>query len=127
MTQYCEIRSELFQLNDRRFCGPAALAVVADLSGAKARSILESFGRKRRCGTSRDQMFQALEFLKIKYRRLTKLSSCKTVRALGKQPLGKRTMLVFTATHVLAVKDGTIMDWTDGRLHRIKDIYLLEK
>jgi hypothetical protein len=45
-----------------------------------------------------------------------------TVKSLAKE-LTTGTYLVGTSGHVLCLRDGVVHDWTDGRCHRIRDVW----
>jgi hypothetical protein len=47
----------------------------------------------------------------------------KTVRSLKPLLPKKGRFLVRTARHILPCVNGEVIDWTDGRLNRIKEIY----
>jgi len=124
--EYTELRNEI--KNDSKCCGVVALACVAGISGRKAQNALAKQGRKRHRGTYTHQLLAAVEDCGFTYRELPRLASrYKTVRSLERGISGSRTLLVFTASHVLAVKGSQVCDWTTNRLHRINNIYLVEK
>lgn len=117
-------------MNETRDCAVKAIAVVGDLSYEDAHTLLELYGRKRKHGTKRYMTRKALKFLDLQTKDVTdqfRDAGAKTVRTLGRVIKNKKgTYLVFTASHVLAVRDGEICDWTDGRLHRIQGVERVE-
>lgn len=124
--EYTELRNEIE--NDSKCCSVVALACVAGISGRKAQNALAKRGRRRHRGAYTHQLLQAVGDQGLTTRLLPKLTArYKTVRSLERGISGSRTLLVFTASHVLAVKGSTVCDWTSNRLHRIKAIYLVEK
>jgi hypothetical protein len=124
--EYTEVRNAI--KNDSKCCGPIALAVVTGIKPSTAQSKLAKLGRKRHHGTYTYQLLEAVKQCGFTVKYLKRLSSeCKTVRSLEKRGLGSRTLLVFTSSHVLAVKNGKVCDWTANRLHRITGIYIVEK
>lgn len=126
--EYSEIRAKMSK-TDKRCCGPIAVAIVCGVTGRRAQNAMALFGRQRGRGSQTYQILGAVKAFGFEVRELTKhpITKCKTVRTLGKNTPKRGTFLVFTARHVLAVKDGVVQDWTDGRLHRITAIYRVEK
>ncbi len=113
---------------DTRCCAVIAVAVVADVTFKTAQNWLAKQGRRKGRGTPRAYTHQALKDHGFTLRRLERLEQrCRTVRTLEREIGKNRVLLVHTARHVLAVKDGKVQDWTQGRLHRIQEIYLVEK
>lgn len=43
----------------------------------------------------------------------------KTIRTLAREIPNKGCYLVWISGHILAIKDGKVCDWTEGRLHRV--------
>lgn len=117
-------------IEETRDCAVKAIAVVGDLSYEDAHTLLELYGRKRNHGTKRYITREALKFLDLQTKDVTeqfRAAGAKTVRTLGRVIKNRKgTYLVFTANHILAVKDGEICDWTDGRLHRIQGVERVE-
>jgi hypothetical protein len=114
------------EMQEDRDCAVKAIAVVGGLTYEDAHVLLELHGRKPKDGTPRIITEQALKFLDLKAEDCTKMFrdlGGKTVRTLGRVMKGiKGKFLVFTASHVLAVKDGEVHDWTKGRLHRVQNV-----
>jgi len=113
---------------DNRCCAVIAVAVAADVTFKTAQNWLAEQGRRKRRGTPRAYTHNALKDHGFTLRRLERLEKrCRTVRTLEREIGKNRTLLVHTSRHVLAVKGGKVHDWTQGRLHRIQEIYLVEK
>lgn len=113
---------------DNRCCAVIAVAVVAGVTFKTAQNWLAKLGRRKGRGTPRSITHKALRDHGFTLRRLEKLEKqCRTVRTLEKRAGKNRTLLVHTSRHVLAIAEGKVIDWTAGRLHRIQEIYLVEK
>ena len=124
---FTTILADAKRTGDNRCCAPIAVALVAGVKFRTAQSWLAKLGRRKGRGTPRSITHRALRDHGFTLRRLERLEKrCRTVRTLERE-IGKRTLLVHTSRHVLAVVDGKVHDWTRGRLHRIQEIYLVEK
>jgi len=105
-------------------CAVIAIAIVADLTYMDAHALFEQIGREPQSITLSTQVEQALNLLDIKTRDVTKqyrvTLGAKTIRTLGRVMAGRKgSYLAYTQDHIVAIKDGVIHDWLDGRLHRI--------
>lgn len=128
MSDFKTVFQDAMKHNDNLCCGPIAVALVTGKTFKTAQNWLAKLGRKRGRGTPRWMTHQALKDHGYTIRRLEKLERrCRTVRTLEREVGKNRTLLVHTRRHVLAVVDGKVQDWTQGRLHRIQEIYLVEK
>lgn len=115
-----EVFSGSARMNEDRDCAVKATALVTDVSYEVAHAALKAQGRKNRCGTYPVQYRSAIAAMGFEVRKV-EFKRC-TVRTIGAQ-LRRGKFLVRVNRHVLAVVDGKVMDWTDGRLHRVKDVY----
>ena len=131
MSDYTEKYQQLLAasnvMQENQDCAVMALAVVGDLSYTDAHCLLEMFGRSHRQSCYHHQTLQALAFLDLEIEDQTALwrdtMGGRTVRTLARVMKGhKGKWLVRTSQHVLAVEDGKIHDWTNGRLHRIQTV-----
>lgn len=112
---------------ENRCCAPIAIALVTGKSFDTVRGWLSKLGRRRGKGTPRWMTYHALKSNGYTLRRCTRLEKqYRTVRTL-ERGCGRRTLLVFTRGHVLAIVNGKVQDWTKERLHRIQEIYIVEK
>lgn len=125
---YAAVAQELKASGDSRFCGAVALAVLTGCTAKQAQSELRKRGRKKGGGTSTLALVDALKARGYKLTALPRLTArCRTVRTLERSVSWNADLLVFTSSHVLAVKNGVVQDWTKDRLHRIKFIMRVEK
>jgi len=125
--KFQELAKAANDMGETRDCAVKALAIVGDLSYEDAHCLLELYGRKSRDGTYDYITHKALKFLDLATEDQTKLwRDCmggRTVRTLARVMRGRKgKWLVWTSQHILAVEDGEVHDWTNGRLHRVKRI-----
>lgn len=111
---------------DSGYCSVIATATVTGLSFARARRKLERLGRKRCKGLSYGVYRKAIE------QQGFKVTTCHynligmTVNQVAKQlPQGK--FLVRINKHVLAMVDGVVNDWSEGRKFKVKSIHQVSK
>lgn len=129
--------------NEHNDCSVIALALATGLPYAKTREALRARGRKDRDGVSIVHILDALEDLgwttvhvgKMKFinqypgHHRTALKNVTTHHPDRFPEVWRdgNTYLIFTATHVLCVKDGVNHDWTRGRAKRAWRIYKVVK
>jgi hypothetical protein len=123
--RYKALAASAKAMNETKDCAVKAIAILGDLSYEDAHCLLELHGRVGRSGTWNYVTHRALDFLDLKTETETELwrdiMGGKTVRTLGRVMKDVPGMfIVWTSQHVLAIKDGEVHDWTNGRLHRIK-------
>lgn len=115
---------------EKHDCAVKAVALVCGVDYDMAHKVLAGNGRRARCGTYRPTTFKSIEHLGYKAERVEVPAGAKTVRtlpyAMSRAGL-TGTFLVFVAGHVLALVDGKVEDWTQGRQRRIKDVYRITK
>lgn len=111
-------------------CAVKAVAVAAGVEYGVAHNLLKKHGRKDRSGTYFDETTRpamgelGFELVDITYSVVSR--GAKTVRTFGRMGLAG-TFMVRTRRHILAAKDGKVIDWTDGRMHRILAVYRVVK
>lgn len=111
-----------------RDCAVKALAIAAEWEYAEAHAALRKLGRRDRKGTKKGLVESALNLAgysitEIPLRRVR----AKTVTTIERDTLFKYgVFIVRTAGHVLCVRDGMPLDWTNGRRHRIKAVFQVE-
>ena len=131
--EHSQLYQKMLQASDKAEetsdCAVIALAIVTDLTYGAVHKLLEQTGRKARSITHRGHINNALDFLDIKTRDVTKqyhTLGAKTIRTLGRVMAGREGIyLAYTHDHILAVKDGVLHDWLAGRTHRIVTILKL--
>ena len=115
---------------DTNDCVVKALAIVGRMTYKKAHAIAKSYGRKHGQGMYSSTwvpMFKAqgLEFTEIKRQR-QKNGSAWTPKTVG-QVTKNGYFLALVRGHVIAIHNGVIQDWTDGRRHHITKIWKITK
>ena len=139
-------RNEMKERND---CAVIAFSVVTGKSYADSHALLKKNGRKDRKDTYRETTCAALQEAGFRYRKwgfikmqqmiksypgvhgqfLKNITTHHPVRFAeqwGKELKGK-TLLFRTKTHILAVKDGKVQDWTQNRAMRVIEILEVER
>lgn len=118
-------------LRETKDCAVIALSIVGRVSYYDAHAVLKSFGRRPRKGTQfYSQTKPALESMgfeltKVKRDR-QKSGSCYTPKTIGEK-LKKGYFLCRCKGHIFAVVNGKVEDWSDGRKHRITEIWQVKK
>ena len=123
---YEEMQKESELHGETNDCAIKAIALAAGISYADAAAELKRWGRKHRRGASLNSIHQIMaQTYKCKLVKITELAVQygRTIKTLGKVLPSDRIFMIFTAKHVLCYKNGKIEDWTEGRLHRIEDVY----
>ena len=99
-------------------CGVRALAAACGVLYMEAWDALEAEGRKPGRWTYRSQLVKAAKTLGRKVQYNDSMAGV-TVRRLGRElPAGN--WIVHVKGHFLAVIDGEVIDWAEGRLFRVK-------
>lgn len=102
-------------------CAVKAIALATGCAYIEALTMLAEKGRKTGRGTYfHKQTVPVMQELGFALERYYPRSA--TVRTLTKE-LKEGTWLVRTSGHILCIKDGECLDWTNGRLHRIVDVH----
>jgi len=114
------IMAEKNQLRDTNACGLIAIAIATNKTFGEVHAIFKRLGRKNRQGVSTAQMQRVLNILGFK---IVKLSEWKGKTCTTLTLPRKDNYIALTASHALAVKFGLIKDWTDGRRHRIQQVW----
>ena len=105
-------------LKETKDCAVKAVTIVTGVHYVDVHSLMASYGRKPRKGTFNGITRNVLKHLGFKTEKVECRS--KTVRTLQREfKYRPGTYLVWTSGHILAIKDGEVLDWTNGRLHRI--------
>ena len=111
--------------NERNDCSVKAVAILCNATYDEAHAALKAAGRKDRKGAGFDQIMKAVRSLGcyVEYddelnhrgRNMHRI----TVNRVG-AALPKGRWLVYSNGHVLAVKNGEVLDWTKGRRHQAR-------
>lgn len=114
------IMAEKKKTSDTNDCTVIAIAIATGKTYSEAQTALRRCGRKHRRGCSSWTMEKALSVLGFKIEKLEKWKG-KTVTTLDLPR--KDNFIALTCNHALAVKFGLVKDWTDGRRHRISEVW----
>ena len=114
------IMTEKDQLKDTNACGVIAIAIATNKTFGEVHAIFKRLGRKNKQGVTTWQMQKVLHILGFK---IVKLSEWKGKTCTTLTLPRKDNYIALTSGHALAVKFGLIKDWTDGRRHRIQQVW----
>jgi hypothetical protein len=112
--------------NEHRDCTVKALTAATGLTYDVCHAALAKTGRKNRQGCHwYSQGPKAAESLGFNMRRMDRSEyRAKTMITAGRdRALKSGRFVVQVSRHVAAVVDGKVIDWTEGRRHRVEDIY----
>ena len=111
------------ELNERNDCAVRAITHASGVEYHKIHSMFKSNGRRTRGRTYSHISDRVMETLKMETKDITRAVRRygKTIRT-AQQYLTRGTYIVFTRGHMLCIKGGEVMDWADGRQHRIKQV-----
>ena len=107
-------------------CGVIALAIATGESYIDAHAAFELAGRVRGDGVFIRELRASAVILGYK---LTKIENhtIKTINRAEKEFTDIGRFILSTSTHLAAMIDGVVHDWTRGRSHRITRIFKVEK
>ena len=125
---YHVARATLIGLGDRNFCTVIALAFALNISPRAAQNRLAAYGRRKGKGTTIYVLLAAITAGGKSWKRLEKhpCTKAKTMGSLMKTIPRRGTFLIYQTTHVAIVRDGEVMDWSEGRRKRIIAVYRIE-
>lgn len=131
---YIDAKNEADKRGERNDCAVKALAIAAGMPYGVAHLLFKKYGRKDRRGTRRYITKLVVNYLKehhgftsIPLRDPRKADGSRfTMKTIGQRYYRGR-YLVFVSGHVAAMIDGKIEDWTEGRRHRVTEIWSLEQ
>ena len=114
--------------NDTNNCAVVATALAANVPYGKAFNLLKSLGRQTGRGTPCYMLAKA--FNQLGFRLVEKgdiRTRWGTVSTITKKLPSKGTFIAYVSGHVLTIRNGVVMDWTEGRRHRIIEIHQVVK
>jgi len=118
------------KLNETNDCVVIAVAIAARMTYEKAHGICEYQGRKIGKGIATEYVLQHLEKIGFKVEKVKNLvqknGSRYTPKTIGER-LKRGYYIVRKNSHAIAVVNGTVEDWTNGRQHHIKDAYKITR
>ena len=116
-------RKSLKETND---CSVMAIAITCRLSYKASHELMAKFGRKNRRGANTFSILSAAKSLGFEITAVNNLvqgNGCGyTVNTIGEK-CKAGYYLAFVNGHVLGVVNGDVYDWSQGRRHRIKEVY----
>jgi len=116
-----KLQKESDKLGETNDCAVTAVAAVSNLPYEYVHRVFASCGRKRRKGTPFEVTQEVLKKLNIWTDRHR--FEAQTITTMGRELPKKGRFLVRIRRHILAVVDGEVLDWTEGRRHRIRQAY----
>jgi len=126
--EYEQVKEASWKSGESRDCTVRSIALTTGEGYEMAHYALEEQGRVRRMSTSICSMFDACKSLGYKMERMKpeEYAGAKTAISAARMNLPGRYILSFSG-HVAAMIDGKVLDWTEGRRHRIERIYRVTK
>lgn len=117
-------------MGERSDCGVIAISIVCNVSYEKAHAALKSAGRRNKGLVYDFQLTQALKdfgYCCTGTIQKAQLLKPRTTKTIEREPGLDGRWLVFTASHVAAMVEGTLHDWTTERNKRITHLWRIER
>lgn len=115
------------ELNEKNDCAVRAVSIACETDYRSVHTLMTAHGRRHRCGTNFETttkaVISALDYDAVD---ITSRVRGKTVKTVARE-LHNGRFLVRVSRHILAVVDGKVEDWTDGRQHRVKQVLKVVK
>lgn len=124
-TELMEASKATSEHND---CTVKALAAATRRSYSDCHAAMKQNGRRNRCGSHLSVMQKAAKTLGFQMTKQDRDTySAKTCRSAGRDRrlAAMGSIILATSSHVAAMVDGDIIDWTSNRLHRIVAVYTI--
>ena len=123
------LAAESGRRNETNDCSVRALAVVTGEDYEAAHRALQAEGRRHRKGSTMPAIAKAAKRLGYTMIRGNRRDyAAKTIRTADRdRNLRRGAFMLEVRGHVAGMIDGQIVDWTDGRLHRIKAVWEVTK
>ncbi len=129
-TTYKKCMEESAKRNEDNDCSVKAVAIAGRVTYDLAHKTLEMYGRRHRKGASVGAIAAAFmsiqaSMIEIDRDKLIKRNGGRTLTVNNiVQHLSKsKNYVLYIAGHILAVKNGQVQDWTEGRRHHVTSIY----
>ena len=110
----------------RADCSVRAASTLLEITYDEADTLLAQFGRKRNCRLTTTKLLKAIRSQEFTVTKIPILKRFTVRTAPGLLPSHYRYLLV-TSGHFVALFHGRIEDWTQGRLHRVIEVYGIER
>lgn len=119
----CEKQREAMgEAND---CTVKALAIAGGIAYTKAHYIMKQAGRRNRRGTHTPNIKKGFELAGFKLEKVKHTG--KTVTTITQDCAKSKRYVAITRNHILAITNGIVQDWTEGRRHRIETLFEVTK
>lgn len=105
-------------------CAIVSIVAATGEPYAKVHKYFQDVGRQYRGSAQLHQIRCVLRMCGYEMEPVDRNVTSRTPKRIGLE-LTKGTFLVGTRGHIFCLKDGEVCDWTDGRLHRIIEVYLV--
>ena len=112
------------QYGERNDCAVHAISLSTGVPYDEVWTQLALMGRRTGKGTERYMTYEVIRKLGFELVNLTATHRPRLVKQLANY-LHTGKFMVFVSRHVLAVIDGKVEDWSDGRGHQILDIFMV--
>lgn len=117
-------------MKENNDCAVKAVSLATGASYQKVHRLMKKHGRKDRCATPKfitRRVIKELGFVMVPIGDRHPMQKAKTIASLTPRIPSRGAFLVSTRGHILALRGGKVLDWTDGRRHRIKNIFRVSK
>jgi len=111
------------KMGERRDCSVKAVAITCGVKYEIAHKALSDAGRNFRQGSNFSSIEQAVNSLGRSMIPENNKFKAKTVVTLARELPKRGVFLVMVQGHIIACRSGKVLDWTDGRRHRIQEIW----
>lgn len=133
-TTYAKTSKQREGYNETDDCTVIAVAIAGKVSYDMAHAVLKKCGRKDRDGASVRAVSAALRSmgaedieLDIEKLRMKNKGVGLTPNNILKVLSKYKNYIAFTHNHVLAIRKGVVEDWTDGKRHKIVEVYEVKR
>jgi hypothetical protein len=121
--EYCQ--EESIDMGETNDCTVKALAIAGNIAYKKAHDYMRQAGRKMRRGLRTPSIEKGFNLAGFKLKRVGHTG--KTVTTITQDCAKSKRYVAITARHILAITNGQVQDWTDGRRHRIETLFEVVK
>ena len=138
MEAYTRTRNESVQVGETNDCSVVAFSIAFEISYKTSHAMHAKYGRKPRCGTSYKTHVLCVNEMELQGYTTEEIIPRKVYERYGKVIQGKYSLksigaaypegryLVKVRGHILAMVDGVIEDWSEGRKLQVKTIIKVE-
>jgi hypothetical protein len=128
--KYCEafetVHAESKKLGERNDCTVKAITITTGLPYTAVHAELKKLGRRKGCGTTTDNMVLACRSLGFDMAEVKRGSwSAKTCRTAprDRRLASMGPVILGMARHVAAYNAGEVLDWSENRTKRIRQVW----